>query len=294
MILMLFGPAVPPGPGVAQGWGEPTPRPRSAPHLTSRSCASASALLGSPGASARTPRRLLRCHRFIYNKELENQWGSAFLRGRVSSTRPGSAARSHPTYPHTSRDRQKPFPRSHLPPWSLCPPCPVGPCPIGSLGCSLPCSYLFPLSPAPLSYGVMWMLAPLVPTSPRPTGSLICSSHWSHLCPGPLSLRAIIGMFVSPVPFIPVVLLSLVPCPMGSLICPFPWSHLTLLSCLSAPFAPCSPVPWGHVDAYSPDPIYLPVPGFSVPRGHRDTHSTGPICPLCPPVPRSPFPWGHH
>lgn len=113
-------------------------------------------------------------------------------------------------------------PRSHLPPWSLCPPCPMAPCPIGSLGCSLPCSYLFPLSPAPLSYGVMWMLAPLVPTSPRPTGSLICSSHWSHLCPGPLSLRAIIGMFVSPVPFIPVVLLSLVPCPMGSLICPFP------------------------------------------------------------------------
>lgn len=168
MILMLFGPAVPPGPGVAQGWGEPTPRPRSAPHLTSRSCASASALLGSPGASARTPRRLLRCHRFIYNKELENLWGSAFLRGRVSSTRPGSAARSHPTYPHTSRDRQKPFPWPHLSPGPICPPgpcvplvpwplvpwghwdalcpapicspCPLLLCPMGSCGCSLPLS----------------------------------------------------------------------------------------------------------------------------------------------------------
>lgn len=135
----------------------------------------------------------------------------------------------------------------------------------------------------------MWMLVPLVPTSPRPTGSLICSSHWSHLCPGPLSLRAITGMLVSPVPFI---LLSLVPCPMGSLICPFPWSHLTLLSCLSVPFAPCSPLPWGHVDAYSPDPIYLPCPRLLCPTGSpRRSFHWSHLSPL-PSRPPLPFPLG--
>lgn len=127
--------------------------------------------------------------------------------------------------------------------WSLCPPGPVVPCPIGSLGCPLPWFHLSP-SPSgvtgmlnamvllvpcipcssvlwehmdapspcphvPMSHGVTDMLIPLVP--------FVSLVFVSHLSPGPLLLGAITGILVPLVPFIPSS-----SCPLGSCGCLFP------------------------------------------------------------------------
>lgn len=140
---------------MAQGRGE---QPRAPQHTSPPARVPASPVLGV----TRTPQRLLQRHRFIYNKELENQWeNSAFLQGWVSSTRLGRAARSHPTYPHTSGARQN----SLL--WS----------------CLSPCPPLVPVSPwscGPLSHRVTGMLSALVPLVPL---TLWC--HWDAQCHGP-------------------------------------------------------------------------------------------------------------
>lgn len=91
-------------------------------------------------------------------------------------------------------------PRSHLPPWSLCPPCPVAPCPIGSLGCSLPWSH--PSPPSPAVTGMLIALLLFVP--PVPCSSVL----WGHVdarspCPHISTSHGVTDMLIPLVPFMP-------------------------------------------------------------------------------------------